>query len=119
MTANFQPSEFACRCCGRGAEIVKPKLIAALQWVRNDWGRPMAVTSGYRCPKHNAEVGGAKSSAHVFGEAADIADADGALRAWMTEDMLAIYGLWAEDYWATPGWLHMQIRPAHHRIFVP
>jgi hypothetical protein len=117
VTAHFQQSEFACRCCGHGA--AKPKLIAALEWVRRDWGQPMTVTSGFRCAKHNAEVGGAPNSAHLTGDAADISDAGGAIRAWMTEDMLAIYGLWAEDYWASPGWIHLQIRPAYHRIFVP
>ena len=121
MTTNFQISEFLCHCCGQGADIIKPGLLEALQRVRNDWGKPMTIDDGYRCPKHNAspEVRGAPNSAHLTGEAADIADGDGALKAWMTEDMLAIYGLWAEDYSYTRTWMHVQIRPASKRIFRP
>ena len=33
---------------------------------------PLKVSSGYRCPQLNAVVGGAKSSQHMKGEAADI-----------------------------------------------
>jgi uncharacterized protein YcbK (DUF882 family) len=35
-------------------------------------GRPITVNSGYRCPKHNAEVGGASNSFHLRAYAADI-----------------------------------------------
>lgn len=40
--------------------------------LRAAWGAPLIVTSGYRCPKLNAAVGGAKSSQHMSGEAVDI-----------------------------------------------
>ena len=33
---------------------------------------PLFVTSGYRCPQLNAEVGGLVDSRHLFGQAADI-----------------------------------------------
>jgi uncharacterized protein YcbK (DUF882 family) len=33
---------------------------------------PLPLNSGYRCAKHNAEVGGKPSSAHRTGEAVDI-----------------------------------------------
>ncbi|MES2347874.1 MAG: D-Ala-D-Ala carboxypeptidase family metallohydrolase [Pseudomonadota bacterium] len=112
-------AQLVCRCCGRGAELVASRLLTALNRIEADFGPPLTVTSGYRCAKHNAEVGGSKHSAHLSGEAADISDRTGALKLWMTEDMLAIYGLWAEDYWATPNWLHIQVRPAHRRIFAP
>lgn len=118
-TANFQASEFLCKCgCGLG---VKDELILTLQRVRDDWDRPMVVDCGARCPEHNAspEVRGAPDSAHISGEAADIADVDGKLKAWMTEDRLRRYGLWAEDYRYTSDWIHLQIRPAHARIFRP
>lgn len=34
--------------------------------------RPIAIVSGYRCPVHNAAVGGARDSQHMYGAAADI-----------------------------------------------
>jgi uncharacterized protein YcbK (DUF882 family) len=40
--------------------------------LREAWGSPIIVTSGYRCQQLNKAVGGAKSSQHVYGQAADI-----------------------------------------------
>lgn len=40
--------------------------------LREAYGKPIVVTSGYRCEKLNRAVGGAASSQHVKGEAADI-----------------------------------------------
>lgn len=40
--------------------------------LREMYGKPITVNSGYRCPKLNAAVGGAKSSQHMRGNAADI-----------------------------------------------
>lgn len=40
--------------------------------LREAWGKPITVTSGYRCPELNKAVGGAKTSHHLSGMAADI-----------------------------------------------
>lgn len=40
--------------------------------LRRAWGKPILVNSGYRCPALNKAVGGAASSQHLRGEAADI-----------------------------------------------
>lgn len=40
--------------------------------LREAYGKPIMVTSGYRCEKLNKAVGGAASSQHVKGQAADI-----------------------------------------------
>lgn len=40
--------------------------------LREAWGRPIVVNSGYRCPKLNRAVGGVARSQHIKGEAADI-----------------------------------------------
>lgn len=40
--------------------------------VRERWGGPIAVNSGYRCPQLNKAVGGVPTSQHLRGEAADI-----------------------------------------------
>lgn len=40
--------------------------------LREKWGKPIVVTSGYRCAKLNRAVGGAKNSQHTTGEAVDI-----------------------------------------------
>ena len=43
-----------------------------LQPIRDKYGRAITITSGYRSPKLNAAVGGAKNSQHLLGQAADI-----------------------------------------------
>lgn len=40
--------------------------------IREEFGKPITVTSGYRCPKLNKEVGGQPNSFHLRGCAADI-----------------------------------------------
>lgn len=40
--------------------------------LREAWGQPIIVSSGYRCPKLNKLVGGAANSQHTLGQAADI-----------------------------------------------
>lgn len=40
--------------------------------VREAWGKPIRVNSGYRCPQLNKVVGGVANSQHLKGEAADI-----------------------------------------------
>lgn len=47
-----------------------------LQPLRDAWGKPLTVNSGYRCKTLNAAVGGVPTSQHVKGEAADIAAGD-------------------------------------------
>jgi len=40
--------------------------------IREAWGAPITVDSGFRCPALNKAVKGADNSQHLFGEAADI-----------------------------------------------
>ena len=44
--------------------------------IRKTWGMPIKVTSGYRCPELNDEVGGVEESYHMDGMAADITALD-------------------------------------------
>lgn len=47
-----------------------------LQPLRDAWGEPLHVNSGYRCPELNEAVGGVPTSQHVLGESADIGCSD-------------------------------------------
>ena len=40
--------------------------------LREKYGKPITVNSGYRCPELNKAVGGSKTSDHVKGFAADL-----------------------------------------------
>lgn len=72
LTANFKVSEFACKGAGCCAETLHdPALSAYLQQIREHFGKPLYITSGYRCATHNKAVGGASGSRHTKGQAAD------------------------------------------------
>ncbi|QXP45098.1 hypothetical protein [Microvirus mar53] len=43
-----------------------------LDYLRTVYGRPLIITSGYRCAALNKAVGGVKYSRHLFGLAVDI-----------------------------------------------
>lgn len=40
--------------------------------IREAWGEPIVVSSGYRCKELNTLIGGVKNSHHILGCAADI-----------------------------------------------
>lgn len=70
MAKYFVPKEFACPCCGKAK--VDTRLYDLLDDIREKVGVPLYINSGYRCKKHNIEVGGVPNSTHFLGQAADI-----------------------------------------------
>ncbi|MDD7973454.1 YcbK family protein [Roseinatronobacter alkalisoli] len=67
---NFSPQEMACK--GTGRLMLDPVAMDALQALRDRLGRPLIITSAYRSPEHNRNVGGARASKHMEGIAFDI-----------------------------------------------
>ena len=71
----FDKSEFECHCGGVYCNgfPVEPELelVKLCDKVREHFGSPMVISSGVRCPQHNANVGGAKASRHMYGKAVD------------------------------------------------
>jgi uncharacterized protein YcbK (DUF882 family) len=73
LSENFKVSEFCCKGSQTMPENgIDPKLLELLESIRTHFDAPITINSGYRSPKHNAVVGGAKGSYHVKGMAADI-----------------------------------------------
>ncbi len=76
MINYFENYELEChcdRCKGRGtARYIDPLFHHRLNLLRDMWGGPINVSDAYRCPEHNAEVGGVANSSHTQGTAADI-----------------------------------------------
>ncbi len=78
LSAHFSRDEFRCwdaqgnPCphCGGKADV-SDRLIDLLEAIREQSGLPIQITSGFRCPTRNIEVGGRPHSAHLTGEAAD------------------------------------------------
>ena len=71
LTKDFKVREFACHD-GSDKILISPETVEILQAVRDYFGQPITITSGYRTPSHNKKVGGATNSQHVKGTACDI-----------------------------------------------
>ena len=87
--------------------------------LREAWGGPLIVTSGYRCPELNRAVGGSETSADTAGWAADLVPAAGDPRdvrglvdfaiEWLTATALPFDQLIFEHVGSSK-WLHIGIR---------
>ena len=68
---HFKVQEFACKHC---KDIkIDINLLVKLEELRKAVGnKPLVIRSGYRCPTHNRNVGGASKSQHIYGKAVDI-----------------------------------------------
>ncbi len=75
LEENFSLSEFICRDGSVVPEELMDnvRLLAKnLQVLREHVGKPVIIISGYRSPKYNRKIGGAKKSQHMQAKAADI-----------------------------------------------
>ncbi len=73
VSPHFRETEFACNHCGSLGDGVNMDLVDILEKTRTDLGgRVVTLNSAYRCPLHNAAVGGARNSQHLYGTAVDI-----------------------------------------------
>ncbi len=61
-----------CNCGTESANNVSQRLLELLDRLRESIGGPLEVSCMYRCPTHNAAVGGVANSQHVEGTAADV-----------------------------------------------
>lgn len=73
LSNNFNSTEFDCHgrgCCSK--TLINETLVKHLQKIRDHFGKPIRITSGYRCPTHNKNIGSGTGSQHAKGNAADI-----------------------------------------------
>lgn len=73
----FELEDFRCRC-GCGGNEIEPWFVQVLDNLREKIGRPMIISSGWRCVKHDKSYGGKGN--HVTGLAADIITPDSNMR---------------------------------------
>lgn len=119
LSTDFRVREFACRD-GSDPVFVDSELVELLQAVRDHFGRPVRLSSGYRTAAHNSTVRNAsRYSQHLYGRAADIR-VDGASVeevAACAEQLLSGRG-GIGRYPSTPqrtGWVHLDTRPVRSR----
>lgn len=118
LSPSFRVREFGCK--GSDVVLLDEELVVLLQCIREHFGKPLHITSGYRTAAHNAKVGGSKSSQHLLGKAADIQVAD------TTVEAVAAYAESLMPDWGgvgrypvkagrTKGWVHVDTRPNKSR----
>lgn len=99
------------------------ELALFLDELRAAYGKPIRVTSGYRCPQLNNLVGGSNSSVHQLGFAADLQATD-------MNGFIEFIKKWAQDKdfdqiilesSKTSRWVHIGIRNSRneqrHKLF--
>jgi uncharacterized protein YcbK (DUF882 family) len=68
----FTEAEFKCKHCGKCE--MDQEFLDKINKLREEYGQPLVVTSGYRCPEHPAErIKVGRSGMHTTGKAADFA----------------------------------------------
>lgn len=88
--------------------------------IREAWGKPIRVNSGYRCPALNKAVGGVSTSQHQKGEAADLNAGDPAKNRELFDEIVEMQktGRIAFDQLideARYSWVHISYRKTGNR----
>ncbi len=86
--------------------------------LREKFGRPIYVNSGYRCPELNKAVGGSLTSQHLTGEAADITAGNKRENHRLYELLQSLklpvdQAINECDY----SWIHVSYGPRHRRMY--
>ena len=119
LAPGFKVREFRCRD-GSDVVMIDESLVMLLQCIREHFGKPITITSGYRTATHNKSVGGAAYSQHLYGRAADIRVQG------IPVEQLAAYaetclpgtggiGRYPPRAGRAVGWVHVDTRPAKSR----
>ncbi len=89
-----------------------------LQPIRDKYGKPIRINSGYRCEKLNKQVGGSKTSQHMTGEAADIETINGSnnsklfnlIKSMIENNEIEVGQLiWEYGSKKDPNWVHVSL----------
>ena len=118
LSPSFKVREFGCK--GSDVVLLDEELVVLLQCIREHFGKPLHITSGYRTAAHNAAVGGSKSSQHLLGRAADIrVQGISVERVYAYADKLlgnaGGCGIYPPGLGRTNGWVHVDVRKAKSR----
>lgn len=109
---NNDPPEFV-------GDNLRRLAIRLLEPIRTAVGGAVTVTSGYRCPRLNAAVGGVDNSQHTLGEAADITLGSAAVNRRFFEDVKnGVVRLYFDQIILEPaaGWLHVSFKRDGNRM---
>lgn len=117
ISEHINRAEYACKCCGKlppswksaGGPDVYGQFFLDFEEIRAEWGQPIIINSGYRCPEHNKAVGGEPLSVHLFGLALDVSPE-------RREDLPKLYQVALDlrpelrlGYYSKQGFFHMDV----------
>ena len=88
MFKYFTYEEFDSPDVQGSGQMMSKNLISILDNIREELGKPIVVTSGFRTPAHNEKVGGKPNSSHLKGLAVDIACEDSRYRFELVRELL-------------------------------
>ena len=88
MFKYFTYEEFDSPDVQGSGQMMSKDLILILESVRNELGKPVVITSGYRTLAHNEKVGGKPNSSHLKGLAADVACKDSKYRFELIRELM-------------------------------
>lgn len=100
-------------------ELVK----TVLQPIRDKYGKPIYVSSGFRCEALNNAVGGSKTSQHRFGSAVDIEASNGnntklfnCIKEMIENGEIEVGQLiWEYGTKQNPDWVHVSLPMSHKK----
>jgi uncharacterized protein YcbK (DUF882 family) len=117
LTTNFSKPEFTCQCGKCENQQVDADLVMKLEILRNSFPDGIRITSGYRCPEHQAALLGSGNyqtvqySQHVLGKAADCKPVkEGVIKEFETEAAKLF-----EAIGVASTWLHLDLRTGKER----
>lgn len=124
LTEHFSLEEFSCSTTAKRLKIenkIPDHLMANIQFTaqklelaRAALAHPIIITSGYRCPALNSQVGGSQTSAHTKGLAVDFHCAYGTPKQ-ICQRLIASgveFDKLIQEY---NQWVHIQFSPTCHR----
>ena len=94
---------------------LKELVVNVLQPAREIFGKPIAVTSGFRSKAVNAHVGGAPNSQHVKGEAVDVVCDDNSELFDIIRQLDFDQLIWEFGNDIQPKWLHVSYKKIGNR----
>ena len=112
---NYFENETKCKC-GCGYDI-NPAFLTLINKIREDYGKPITISSGARCKNYNTKIKGAKYSMHMLGYAVDFVRTDELLKFILAN--LTKYDIYIEDPKVTTTWIHIDTKKRPNRIFIP
>ena len=113
LSPSFRVREFACK--GSDVVLIDDELVVLLQCIREHFGKPVHITSGYRTAAHNRAVGGAVYSQHQYGRAADIRVSGVPVEQLAAYAETLLPGTGGIGRYPAKGFVHVDVRKAKSR----